>query len=154
MILNHNSNRQNPNTCPANIKNTVQLGKSEFCAIGKSYTILGYGKTNPGGSLADTLQIATVGYIPVKITKYNPIYIKPTMFLAGGVKDGNQSQIIDTCQGDSGGPLFYVVYVNQKVADVYVQGLTSWGNGCALPGYPGVYSKVDTVTSWIKQYTR
>ena len=39
---------------------------------------------------------------------------------------------IDSCQGDSGGPLF------TGTGDSAVQhGIVSWGQGCALAGYPG-----------------
>ncbi|XP_023295403.2 trypsin-like [Lucilia cuprina] len=61
--------------------------------------------------------------------------IKETMLCAYAVKK-------DACQGDSGGPL---VAKNQLV------GVVSWGKGCAVAGYPGVYCDVATVRSWIEK---
>jgi trypsin len=50
----------------------------------------------------------------------------------------------DSCQGDSGGPLFHN-------ASRIIVGLVSYGTGCALPGFPGVYTEVNnpTIRSWI-----
>lgn len=45
------------------------------------------------------------------------------------------------CQGDSGSPL---------VCAGEVHGLVSWGQGCALPKYPGVYVKVCEFLHWIE----
>ena len=44
----------------------------------------------------------------------------------------------DTCQGDSGGPLL------AKALDrsLRLVGATSFGDGCAQPGKPGVYARV------------
>jgi Trypsin len=53
---------------------------------------------------------------------------------------------IDSCQGDSGGP---IVFKKSSTEHVHV-GVVSWGNGCALPGYPGVYANVGSVQPWIK----
>ena len=51
----------------------------------------------------------------------------------------------DACQGDSGGPLFFTDNgVHKQV------GIVSWGDGCALPGNPGVYAKLNKdILSWI-----
>ncbi|CAF3683317.1 unnamed protein product [Rotaria socialis] len=43
---------------------------------------------------------------------------------------------LDTCRGDSGGPL--MMFSNQRW---YIVGITSYGNGCASPYYPGIYTR-------------
>ena len=51
----------------------------------------------------------------------------------------------DTCYGDSGGPLL------AKEDDVWTQvGITSWGDACADPTHPGVYTRVSRYSDWIK----
>jgi trypsin len=42
--------------------------------------------------------------------------------------------------GDSGGPVTY---------NGWVIGATSWGQGCALPRYPGVYTDVAMFADWV-----
>ena len=48
----------------------------------------------------------------------------------------------DSCQGDGGGPL---------VCNAELQGITSWGIGCAEPGRPGAYTKVCNFVDWLQQ---
>lgn len=51
----------------------------------------------------------------------------------------------DACSGDSGGPLVAATNPTPTVPDdLRLVGIVSWGIGCALPEYPGVYTKVDT----------
>lgn len=57
----------------------------------------------------------------------------------------------DSCQGDSGGPL---VVRDDKVTGGWFQiGVVSNGIGCALRGYPGIYTRVSAYAEWLKQMT-
>ena len=64
--------------------------------------------------------------------------ITPRMICAGG---GHSR--LDTCYGDSGGPL--VVDRDTPAhppGDYLLVGLVDFGNGCAQPGYAGVYTRI------------
>uniref|UniRef100_A0A8C5SD24 Peptidase S1 domain-containing protein n=1 Tax=Laticauda laticaudata TaxID=8630 RepID=A0A8C5SD24_LATLA len=66
-----------------------------------------------------------------------PGQISESMVCIGYLEGGK-----DSCQGDSGGPV---------ACDGFLQGIVSWGIGCALPGYPGVYTKVCRYVDWIHE---
>jgi secreted trypsin-like serine protease len=53
----------------------------------------------------------------------------------------------DTCQGDSGGPL--AISVNGRWE---IHGITSFGVGCAVSPFPGVYAEVLTYKDWISSH--
>jgi trypsin len=60
-------------------------------------------------------------------------YDARTMLCAGYPQGGT-----DTCQGDSGGPLL----ATALDGSLRLVGATSFGDGCAQPGEPGVYARV------------
>lgn len=51
-----------------------------------------------------------------------------------------------TCVGDSGGPL----QCNLKDGLWYLAGITSFGSGCAKPGFPDVFVRISEYTDWIQ----
>lgn len=63
--------------------------------------------------------------------------------MCAGFKEG----MIDTCVGDSGGPL----YIIEDGIELQV-GITSFGNGCGLPNYYGIYTNVSHFIPWLGDY--
>lgn len=52
---------------------------------------------------------------------------------------------LDSCQGDSGGPLL----VRDHEANRWLHaGVTSWGQGCAVAGFPGIYGRSSALSEW------
>jgi len=102
--------------------------------------VSGWGTLNSGAHyLPGDLQWVRVP--PVSCGSSYPGQITDAMFCAGFPQGGK-----DSCQGDSGGP--YVCNVGGKAV---VTGIVSFGKGCALAGYPGVYTRVTKFVNWIKQ---
>lgn len=64
--------------------------------------------------------------------------------LDGMLCAGYMSGESDACTGDSGGPL---------VCGGKLVGIVSFGLGCAMPGYPGVYTNVAYYYDWISNQT-
>jgi secreted trypsin-like serine protease len=64
--------------------------------------------------------------------------------ICAGVQAGGK----DSCQGDSGGPL--IVRDTQGRWQV-LAGIVSWGEGCALRHFFGVYSRVAVLSAWVRQ---
>ena len=71
----------------------------------------------------------------------------PQTMVCAGFPEGE----VDTCQGDSGGPMF----ARTSAGALRIMGTTSFGEGCARPGKPGVYARVadETLRPWIAQNT-
>ena len=56
----------------------------------------------------------------------------------------------DACNGDSGGPLTRL-QGHGKSAERVLVGIVSWGRGCALAGFPGIYTQVSQYRRWIER---
>ncbi|XP_046995076.1 trypsin delta-like [Schistocerca americana] len=114
----------------------VDLSSTEPEA-GAVVTVTGWGSLQPEGEYSEQLQAVTTSI--VARSACNASYgglITERMVCAGDPEGGK-----DACQGDSGGPL---------VAGNTQHGIVSWGFGCANATYPGVYSSVASLRSWIR----
>ncbi|KAF1323954.1 Serine protease trypsin-like protein, partial [Globisporangium splendens] len=112
----------------------ARLDAGTGAVVGATATVLGWGDTSDGGSPSRELrQVGVPIYSNTNCARV--LSIDSTMLCAGGVANR------DSCQGDSGGPL-----INSAGTLI---GVVSWGNGCGLAGYPGVYARVSVARSWI-----
>jgi hypothetical protein len=135
-------------TTPVSLTDGVQIiplassaNYSALYAANTMLTVSGWGTTNSGGSTSRYLRKVTV---PV-VTNANcyALYgggITGRMMCAGDTVNGGE----DSCQGDSGGPL-----IGQGNGNWVQVGIVSWGVGCADAAYPGVYTHVANLRSWV-----
>ncbi|MDX2596426.1 MULTISPECIES: S1 family peptidase [Streptomyces] len=119
---------------PASYVTPSQTG---LYASGTTARILGWGTTSENGSSSNQLRTATVPVVSDSSCKssYGSDFVQSDMVCAGYTSGG-----VDTCQGDSGGPLL----IRGVLA-----GITSWGEGCAEAGYPGVYTRLTTFSALV-----
>jgi secreted trypsin-like serine protease len=109
---------------------------------GKPLVVTGWGATESGGDVVRDLREVTVPFVTKKDCSDPLSYgtrITDTMICAGVTAGGK-----DSCQGDSGGPLI------STAASAQLVGVTSWGEGCAKPGKPGVYTRISSFKAWIE----
>ncbi|KAI9290834.1 putative trypsin-like serine protease precursor [Neoconidiobolus thromboides FSU 785] len=107
--------------------------------------VIGWGATSYGGSLSPVL-------LEVKAPVFNvgdckeayPILDIESQFCAAYPEGGK-----DSCQGDSGGPMF----IEEGTTPILV-GIVSWGEGCALKGKPGVYTRASAAVDFIKENSK
>lgn len=119
---------QDPDTWPAAGTDALITG------WGNTSTTVGAYPTNLKKAIVDVL-----GGPSAACGAYGALYEPDSMLCAGLLGGG-----IDTCQGDSGGPLAINVSGTWTLA-----GITSWGVGCAVTDFPGVYTRVSTYDTWV-----
>lgn len=111
-------------------------------------TASGWGDVNPApghaASYPTSLRSVQMPLVPDSLCEEQYAAIEQAitsrMICAGGGRSH-----LDTCYGDSGGPL--VVDKDSPArppGDYVLAGLVDFGNGCAQPGYAGVYTKISS----------
>ncbi|KAK7080983.1 hypothetical protein SK128_023119 [Halocaridina rubra] len=106
--------------------------------------VTGWGTDSIGGSQPYELYEVTVPTMSnTQCEAYYGASITDNMICAGYAAGGK-----DSCSGDSGGPL--ITYGNAALSYFIEIGVVSFGNGCAEPNFPGVYTRVGNYLSWIE----
>ena len=112
--------------------------------VGEMATVMGWGNTiDIGVGTTDVLREVDV---PVRTdthcgNRYGSDFVGAIMLCAGDNGGGE-----DACSGDSGGPL---VVPDGGGGWIHI-GVVSWGTGCALAGFPGVYAETAAAKMWIE----
>ncbi|XP_067214739.1 trypsin-4-like [Linepithema humile] len=117
----------------------VKLAEKEL-ADGVMVNVTGWGALKQGGDISPVLMgvsLPIVDRATCQKRYHKSRRIITDRMICAGYTQGEK----DSCQGDSGGPL---------VANGTLYGIVSWGYGCAKPTYPGVYTNVANLRSWIK----
>jgi hypothetical protein len=121
---------------------TVELMRPELEALtapGVLTTTTGWGASDLPGTVLQEVHLPIVDEATCAA-----VYPDATNFetqICAGVPEGG----IDSCYGDSGGPLL----VRDPDREVWMHaGITSWGDGCALPDVPGVYARTSALSAW------
>ncbi|XP_056407880.1 transmembrane protease serine 11D-like isoform X2 [Hyla sarda] len=154
IIVNANFNERHGNDIallelshPLNFKKDIRPvclpSSSENFADDTSCYVTGWGALENEGPSSPNLQQAEVKIISSALCGSPQMYgnlINPSMICAGYIEGQ-----IDACQGDSGGPLV----TTQNNGKWVLVGVVSFGDGCALPDRPGVYSRVTYLRNWI-----
>ena len=131
------------------LQTPFEIGSVQFARLptpdlklnpGTPLTVTGFGRRDadrPGAS--DQLIKAEVEVFPTEQCPYSGTYKK---FCAGRKEGG-----VDSCQGDSGGP----IGIDRGDENFTVVGIVSYGYGCGLIGYPGVYAEVRYFLDFIEK---
>ena len=125
--------------------NRLTTNESSAMPEGSTVWVAGWGTTASGGSSSENLLKVSVDVSYRDACAANSDYPDSELthnMLCAGVPGGGQ----DACQGDSGGPL-----IRYSGNETWLAGIVSWGQGCALADYPGVYTRVANYDSWINQ---
>ncbi|MEJ7894014.1 MAG: serine protease [Solirubrobacteraceae bacterium] len=109
------------------------LDERSIWATGKTVTAAGFGVTASGGDQPANMQEVDVFVVGDGECAAAYDDLDPATEVCAGVPEGGK----DSCQGDSGGPL-----MARTGDELRLVGATSRGQGCAEPGFPGIYARV------------
>ncbi|XP_055050405.2 trypsin-3-like [Misgurnus anguillicaudatus] len=130
---------------PVEFSNYIQpvclAGTGSKFGEGTKSWITGWGTVNADtNQMPDILQEVQIPIVSDSVCKTAYVADLTDNMICAGLSQGGK----DSCQGDSGGPLVV------KNGTQWIQcGIVSFGQGCAKPGFPGVYSKVANYQNWI-----
>lgn len=132
---------------PVTINNPAMLASpatdAAWAGTGQTVTATGWGNIRSSGAAVYPALLQQVDVAVVSQAGCNAAYGDITDNMICAAASGK-----DTCQGDSGGPLF----ASNHAGGVVQVGITSFGNGCAMPGYPGVYTRVSRYNDWVRSH--
>jgi secreted trypsin-like serine protease len=121
-----------------------ELAERGVASPGKVARVSGWGTLFSGGPLPSKLQLVSVPIVTNQEARKRYPTVTDDQLAAGYLGSGGK----DSCQGDSGGPLTV-----EERGIRYLAGVVSWGRGCALPDFPGMYARVSSFSDWIQEET-
>jgi secreted trypsin-like serine protease len=134
---------------PNGVARVVDNTETSLWAPGTLARIVGWGRINPTAGNTTTSQFLRKADVPIVTDQrcsasYGADFFVDVMVCAADAPGTAAPR--DTCNGDSGGPLY--------VPDggfFALAGVTSWGEGCADPAKPGVYTRIgdDPLNEWV-----
>ncbi|XP_033740183.1 neurotrypsin-like [Pecten maximus] len=126
--------------------NTVCLPRKSTTHLATGYKCYatGWGDTEGTGDRDVLRQVRLPIYRNSACRQFYGTNITDSMLCAGYDFGGK-----DSCRGDSGGPLVCKAAGHHEWTLV---GVTSWGEGCARAGHPGVYARTKKYVNWIREF--
>ncbi|CAG7825632.1 unnamed protein product [Allacma fusca] len=123
------------------------LGVTNNMYMGKWAKVVGWGKGfEHAGSNNRLLQKLNIPILDMEKCNHTELNLITRRMICAGFEAGGR----DACTGDSGGPLVY-----ETPQGIFEQiGIVSWGEGCARPDRPGLYSRISEFNQWINHETR
>ncbi|XP_043561129.1 coagulation factor IX-like isoform X2 [Chiloscyllium plagiosum] len=103
--------------------------------------VSGWGQLADKGPTALVLRKIAIPYVDRSKCKESSKYSVTGNMFCAGYPNGTK----DACHGDSGGP-----HVTSYKNTWFLTGIVSWGDGCAVSGKYGFYTRVSRYYSWIK----
>lgn len=107
---------------------------------------MGWGYTSPNSKNTDDLQELNLKVLKNEDCSNYGHSFDPVKMICAGYVEGD----LDACRGDSGGPL--VCPTKDNPEQYVIEGIVSFGQGCAEKGYPGIYARVSNYVDWIQQH--